>query len=1273
MDEQYKLEHEKFVQGNDGTTFYETCLVLTIIPVSLLFQRVLFSAFFSRLQVIPKWISFILEFSTIVVPFIVSVTFTELTSFMIMGMLISCLIFPIFAQKGVKLYHYDDKDLVTGLNSMRKTFIEEYRAFIMLATCICILAVDFKVFPRRFGKTETYGISLMDIGVGSVVFSGALVSRQARSDAIASSSKKQKSDDDIKSSSSSNKQQQSNIQLSRTALAWHALKSNSPLMIIGFIRMVLTKSTNYQEHVTEYGVHWNFFYTLGFVAIFLALVKLSPNLNLILGVIIICGYQVLLSRYGLTDYILNHPRDNLFSANKEGICSLAGYISIYLIGIKIGNSLFRQRTISQWRWYAVKLFAASIMLWITLMYVESNVDRISRRMANLGYVLAIFAINLFNFSVNLSVSLIAGHKYPSVITQVVNRNQLFVFLLGNILTGLINFSMKTIYAPDNTAIAIMSTTSPSLDGSVKEWTNDMFSPALQAAIRDIVPKRDEFDAPNFDTVAYINEHFSTEHQLSNVDNIMNKLRMKIAAVDEEIIKEVRLQSSTGTKGKEDLDNAKRAIQELLKKIRDIKSKAIQSEKMVTEICKDIKSLDYAKRNLTTAITTLKRLHMMVMGVEQLREMVDKKQYDTVANLLQATSQFSEGFKDYRDSPKISTLNKELDSIRSKVKDQIYVDFKNYSNAHQNKEDNKWRNCCQVIDALGPEIKKDFIRWFCDVQLASYKTSFAPGSELYTLDCTKRRFSWLIRQLNTFKTQYANVFPPEWSMEEEISIEFCIATKLALSDILQSNQNNIDVGVLLNVLNKTLEFEQKLYDLFAVASQRMSPAISPIPSYENVNDHHRNEDDEDEDDDDDEDRERPERNEAVDDVTRRYRQRNLERQNSQNVFDTSANPSPSLKPDAPKTYERFKGIMSTCFDPYMDLYIKEEDNKMGEVLRKFIEEEKWTVSEEASNKVLPSSTDLIHYFIMAMKRCSSLSKKLPFFNLYNLFKKYLSQYANILSNKIHSDVNRPHDAAEDQTICLIINTSEYCRKNTTQMSESFKKTIDDTYKEKIDLKDIQNEFSGIIAKGVKSIVSGLEAKLEPHLQTMTKIDWGDKYQYVGDNSPYVTEIITIISETFKLESEWLSAEHYRYLCDLFAGSFIWRITQNIYKCERISQIGSQGIQLDIQTIKAVLLEQPSKIKDNRNNSRYIKYVNAEFAKAENILKVLQYPKDHLIEAYNKLIENGTDADFQKIIDLKGFKYGDKSELLEKFLGIQSFSTLSIKKIFPVSSIFQNNSQ
>jgi len=59
-----------------------------------------------------------------------------------------------------------------------------------------------------------------------------------------------------------------------------------------------------------------------------------------------------------------------------------------------------------------------------------------------------------------------------------------------------------------------------------------------------------------------------------------------------------------------LNQTKYQTQALFTKMETIKVKAQQSEEMVTEITRDIKSLDYAKRHLTASITALRRLNML---------------------------------------------------------------------------------------------------------------------------------------------------------------------------------------------------------------------------------------------------------------------------------------------------------------------------------------------------------------------------------------------------------------------------------------------------------------------------------------------------------------------------------------------------------------------------------------------------------------------------------------------------------------------------------------
>ncbi|XP_057416394.1 uncharacterized protein At4g17910 isoform X2 [Lotus japonicus] len=309
-------------------------------------------------------------------------------------------------------------------NSLR-AYVTSYRVIVMIITVLCILAVDFRIFPRRYAKTETYGTSLMDLGVGAFVLANSLVSRQAR-----------------------------NI----TSVNWKtAIVSISPLLILGFFRLITTTGVDYQVHVSEYGLHWNFFFTLAAVSILTSFISTPPQYSGVFGSLVLVGYQFWLM-HGLNHYLLSNERGtDIISQNKEGIFSIFGYWGMYLVGVNLGNYLIFGTQSSAYRssrWVRTRVWVLAILFWLLTVLLDRYVERISRRTCNLPYVTMVVADNLQLLSILMLADLIPGCK-TSLLEEAFNRNLLATFLLANALTGLINLSVDTLSASSTTALLIL--------------------------------------------------------------------------------------------------------------------------------------------------------------------------------------------------------------------------------------------------------------------------------------------------------------------------------------------------------------------------------------------------------------------------------------------------------------------------------------------------------------------------------------------------------------------------------------------------------------------------------------------------------------------------------------------------------------------------------------------------------------------------------------------------------------------------------------------------
>nr|KAF6417617.1 VPS53 subunit of GARP complex [Molossus molossus] len=296
------------------------------------------------------------------------------------------------------------------------------------------------------------------------------------------------------------------------------------------------------------------------------------------------------------------------------------------------------------------------------------------------------------------------------------------------------------------------------------------TPDVQLAIEQVFPSQDPLDRADFNAVEYINTLFPTEQSLANIDEVVNKIRLKIRRLDDNIRTVVRGQTNVGQDGRQALEEAQKAIQQLFGKIKDIKDKADKSEQMVKEITRDIKQLDHAKRHLTTSITTLNHLHMLAGGVDSLEAMTRRRQYGEVANLLQGVMNVLEHFHKYMGIPQIRQLSERVKAAQTELGQQILADFE---------------------EAFPSQ-----------------------GTKVAWLDKIDRRYAWIKRQLVDYEEKYGRMFPREWYMTERIAVEFCHVTRTELAKIMRTRAKEIEVKLLLFAIQRTTNFEGILAKRFS---------------------------------------------------------------------------------------------------------------------------------------------------------------------------------------------------------------------------------------------------------------------------------------------------------------------------------------------------------------------------------------------------------------------------------------------------------------------------
>jgi phosphatidylinositol glycan class W len=119
---------------------------------------------------------------------------------------------------------------------------------------------------------------------------------------------------------------------------YNTIKRSYILIALGLFRLASLKLLNYSYSINEYGVHWNFFFTIAAVKIVSTVFDIficgKPVRGFLISFLIAVFYQSILSGINFSKYLLQTEEDrvNIFDANKEGLSSTIGCVAIYLAG-----------------------------------------------------------------------------------------------------------------------------------------------------------------------------------------------------------------------------------------------------------------------------------------------------------------------------------------------------------------------------------------------------------------------------------------------------------------------------------------------------------------------------------------------------------------------------------------------------------------------------------------------------------------------------------------------------------------------------------------------------------------------------------------------------------------------------------------------------------------------------------------------------------------------------------------------------------------------------
>ncbi|CAH00576.1 Vps53p [Kluyveromyces lactis] len=368
---------------------------------------------------------------------------------------------------------------------------------------------------------------------------------------------------------------------------------------------------------------------------------------------------------------------------------------------------------------------------------------------------------------------------------------------------------------------------------------------------------------------------------------------------------------------------------------------------------------------------------------------------------------------------------------------------------------------------------------------------------------------------------------------------------------------------------------------------------------------------------------------------------------------------------------YEGKISTCFEPYLKLWVRHQDSSLNAKMLTYLNETKLPAKNESL--VVPSSADLFRTYRHILSQTFSLieggNKSTIMVELAVFFVKWLNEYYE----KILKPLLLPEDTQIDDKnevvkyTVLLVNTADYCANTIDQLQDKLCEYLENDEpninKVAAIFEPTRQKYMDLVSGGINLLLNRILKKdLEFVWREFTNTNWANTM--VEDYSRYVTTLQSILLPTRSENSTFYSTVS-QFNRDLYGWNFIDKTIDLIaisfesqiikllkpalpygtlnskrqFDVKQVINIAEQLL-LDVQLLKTTLHSLPESLPQHDTSAKRVtKHIDSNVEKLMHLLKLLVSPIDpdttYLETYYAITASQNTNSNFWAfILALKG---------------------------------------